>query len=152
MALVKKRFESRLAASPERVWTWATSMPCINRELAPLMRMTHPPARQSLDDAPAEMELPVHLFDSWMLLFRVLPVDRSRVTFVELEPGHRFVERSPMLGMKLWQHERSVEAHDGGSRIVDTLTFEPRALAFVVSRFVDVLFRHRHAVLRRELG
>jgi hypothetical protein len=36
-------------------------------------------------------------------------VDRSDLTFLELEPGRRFLEQSPMLSMKLWRHERIVE-------------------------------------------
>ena len=147
---MERRFESVVSATPERVWQWVTSMKCINRELSPLMRMTHPADRESLGDV--ELEMPAHLFDSLLLLFGWLPIDRSRLTLLELEPGRRFLERSPMLAMKLWQHERTVEASGGGTRVVDRLSFEPRLASFLVVRFVEVLCRHRHAVIRRELG
>ena len=117
---MERRFESVVSATPERVWQWVTSMKCINRELSPLMRMTHPADRESLGDV--ELEMPAHLFDSLLLLFGWLPIDRSRLTLLELEPGRRFLERSPMLAMKLWQHERTVEASRGGTRVVDRLS------------------------------
>src|SRR4051794_28261106 len=44
-------FASRLRASPERVWAHATSMPGVNRELAPFLRMSYPADMASLSAA-----------------------------------------------------------------------------------------------------
>src|SRR5262249_48624740 len=44
------RIASQLRAPAEQVWAHATSMAGINHELAPLLRMTHPPGMSTLGD------------------------------------------------------------------------------------------------------
>jgi ligand-binding SRPBCC domain-containing protein len=104
--------------------------------------------------------LPVDAFEpgrrlcrSWLLLLCVLPVDWSDLTLVELEPGRRFLERSPMFSMAFWQHERIVAPSAQGTTVVDQLMFHPRLLPRVLARAsVALFFRHRHARLRRRFG
>lgn len=143
-------FSSDLNASPERVWQWMTSTSGILQEMAPLMRMTVPSSFTDLSTS--AVPLGQRLFRSWVLLFGVLPIDRSDLTLLSLDPGKGFVEESPMLTMKLWRHERTIQVVDGRTRLTDRLTFEPRFASSLVSWFVDTMFTHRHAVLRRELG
>jgi ligand-binding SRPBCC domain-containing protein len=150
VARYELHFESELSVPPERAWEWATSVKGIRTELRPLCDMTAPAGLSSLNDV--EVELGKPLGKSWVLLFGVLPIDVSRITLVELEPGHRFLERSPMLSMKLWQHERIVEPTSRGSKLCDNLTFEPRFAGPLVLRLITAFFRNRHRVLRRELG
>jgi hypothetical protein len=57
---------------------------------------------------------------SWILLFGLIPVDYDDLGIAELEPGRRFLERSTMLSMGFWEHERLAGA------------------------IVAFLFRHRH--------
>ena len=66
-------------------------------------------------------------------------------------PGRRFLERSSMLTMSLWQHERTVEAEAGGAQVTDRLGFELRrplrwipGSGALAARIVAFLFRHRH--------
>ena len=143
-------FESEVLASPEEAWAWVTSVAGILRELRPLARMTFPGGVDSILDVDAKLGTP--LCRSWMLLGGVLPIDRSDLTLIELDEGRGFVERSPMLTMRLWEHARAIDPVAGGSRISDRLTFEPRVGGGLVRWFVTTLFRHRHRVLRRELG
>ncbi len=150
MAPLTLSFESELEAAPERVWSWATSVAGILAELSPLARMTTPPGLTSILDVDVELGKP--LARSWVLLFGFLPLDRTDLTLVALDEGRGFVEQSPMLSMRLWRHERTIDPVAGGSRITDQLTFEPRFGAPLVKWCVGVLFRHRHRVLRRELG
>jgi hypothetical protein len=86
-----------------------------------------------------------------LLLFGLLPVDYDDLCLAELEPGRRFLERSEMLSMRLWQHERIVEPEGDGARVTDRLRFElrrvpaaipgsARVAAWIVARF----FAHRH--------
>jgi ligand-binding SRPBCC domain-containing protein len=77
--------------------------------------------------------------------------DYDDLTIVELEPGRRFLERSPMLSMRLWQHERIVEPDGDGCTVTDRLTFEPR-VPVPAAPLIQVLFRHRHRRLRRRFG
>ena len=142
---------SELRASPEAVWEHATDPAGVNRELRPLLRMTFPKTGESLVEIwkPGE-----RLFRSWILLGGVLPVEYDDVTIMELEPGRRFLERSPMLSQKLWQHERIVEPVAGGCRITDRLRFVPRipALGSIYGFFFRLVFRLRHRNLRRAFG
>lgn len=149
MPAYERTFTSHLAAAPEAVWARVATMPGVNEELSPWMRMTFPPEAKTLDVK--SMPLGQAGFRSWLLLFGVLPIDRSDVTLVLLEPG-RFLERSPMLSQRLWQHERTVRLDGAGSIVTDRLRFEPRLGGPLVNWFVGVLFRHRHAVLRRKFG
>lgn len=150
MAPFELIFESRLRASPERAWSWAVSVAGVLAELRPIARMTVPADLTTLLDVDVELGTP--LTRSWFLLFGVLPVDRIDLTLIELSPGHGFVEQSPMASMRLWRHERTIDPLDGGSKLTDRLTFEPRVGAPLVKGFISALFRHRHRVLRRNLG
>ena len=64
---------------------------------------------------------------SWVLALRVLPVDYDDLCLVELEPGQRFLERSSMLSMSMWQHERTVTPAPEGCEVTDRLAFQLRA-------------------------
>ncbi len=119
-------------------------------ELRPIARMTAPRGLATILDVDVQLGRP--LIRSWFLLFGFLPLDRSDLTLIELDVGHRFVEESPMLSMRLWRHERTIAALPGGSSITDRLTFEPRVGGRLVKWFIAALFRHRHRVLGRELG
>jgi hypothetical protein len=149
--VITLRFESGLAAAPDAVWRRVTSIDGIADEMYPLLRMTFPRGMHAL---PVDGFLPGRrLCRSWLLLLCVLPIDWSDLTLVELEPGRRFLERSPMLSMAYWQHERIVAPSARGTTVVDLLTFRPRLLPRVLARAcVALFFRHRHARLRRRFG
>ena len=49
------------------------------------------------------------LFRSWLLVGGLLPVDYDDVSFAEVEPGRRFLERSSLLSQSVWEHERTIE-------------------------------------------
>ena len=142
------RFTSTLAAPREAVWQWITSWAGIRRETMPFFTMTAPRGMRSI--AEVQVVPGRRLFRSWLLFGGLLPLDILDLTLVELTSGHGFTERSPMLSMKRWQHQREIlDAAGGAVELVDTLTFEPRLLRGVSRWFVTRLFRHRHAVLRR---
>ena len=146
---------SRLPAPAPAVWERAITEEGINDELRPWLRMTMPAALRgkTIDD----VEVGEPLGRSWILLGGVLPVDYDDLCLVELEPGRRFRERSTMLSMRVWQHERVVEPlDDGGCEITDRLAFELRRPARwapgshrLARAIVGSLFRHRHRRLVR---
>jgi hypothetical protein len=82
----------------------------------------------------------------------VVPFDYDDIQIVERGPGLRFLERSPMLSQRSWQHERWVEAVDGGCRLTDRLTFEPRMPGGLVRRVIEAIFSHRHRRLVQRFG
>jgi ligand-binding SRPBCC domain-containing protein len=124
----------------------------INDELRPLMRMTAPAHVRALE--PADVVLGDRIFRSWVLLFGVLPIDYDDLTLVALEPGRGFHERSRMLSMRVWEHERWLTPEGAGCRVVDRLSFQPRlpGMGPLIERFIRATFRHRHKRLRRWFG
>lgn len=143
---------STLAAPPAAVWQHASSPAGINRELMPLARMTFPPAVAAL--SAETVTLGQRVCRSWVLLFGLFPVDYDDVTLIELEPGRRFLERSPMLSQRFWQHERTIDPIEGGSRVCDRVHFIPRVpfLSPVYRAILRGAFALRHRNLRRVFG
>lgn len=143
---------SELNASAEAVWARAIDPDGINHELRPLMRMTVP--RGAGDFGLDELE-PGHIGRSWIFFFGLLPLDYDDLSIVRVEPGRSFLERSTMLSMRLWEHERTVTPlGEGRCRVEDRLGWEPRlplpgAWLRPLIRFV---FGHRHKRLRGVWG
>jgi ligand-binding SRPBCC domain-containing protein len=145
--------QSVLAAAPEAVWERVSTFEGINDELRPVLRMTAPARVRGLD--PSEVVLGERIFRSWVLLFGLIPIDYDDLTLVALEPGRGFHERSRMLSMRVWEHERTLEPDgDGGCRVRDRLSLEPRlpGMGPLLERIVRATFRHRHRRLRRRFG
>src|SRR5581483_7940017 len=141
MGDVELVFRSRLRAPRARVWDWMTSVDGISRELWPIMKMTVPRHLARIDDV--RIEPGKRLFRSWVLLFGVVPVDRSDLTLVSLDPGTGFLEESPMLSMSLWRHRRTLEAEGDATVLTDRLTFRPRFATPLVRWLIGTVFRHR---------
>ena len=144
--------QSVVPASPETVWERVSTFEGVNDELRPLMRMTAPARVRGLD--PAEVVLGERIFRSWVLLFGLIPIDYDDLTLVALEPGRGFHERSRMLSMRVWEHERTLASEGDGCRVSDRLAFEPRlpGMGPLLERIVRATFRHRHRRLRRRFG
>ena len=83
-----------------------------------------------------------------------MPIDYDDVVFEEVEPGHRFLERSTLFSQRLWEHERLIEAVPGGCRVTDRVCFVPRVtrLAGVYGPAFRAVFGWRHHNLRRLFG
>jgi len=146
---ISLQFESKLGAPREWIWDWITSLRGISAELSPLLRMTAP--RGVLNITDVEFKPGVRLFRSRVYLFGILPIDRSDLTLLELDPGRGFLEQSPMLSMRLWRHERRIlDCPDDASAslLIDRLSFSPRWAPGLVRWFLRRVFLHRHAVLR----
>ena len=143
-------FESRLNATPEKIWQWMTSLEGIVTEMRPLMIMTSPKGVKNILDVKIALGKP--LFRSYIFLFGFIPADYSNLTLIELDDGNGFIEQSTMGSMKLWRHERRIiemQQEPSISMLRDTLTFQPRFASELIHWFVRRIFEHRHAVLRR---
>jgi hypothetical protein len=143
---------SELEAGAEAVWARAIDPAGINYELGPLMRMTVPAGAEDfgLDDPE-----PGYIGRSWVLLFGFLPFDYDDITIVRVDPERGFLERSSMLSMRLWEHERTLEPLcEGCCRITDRLAWEPRlpVPGALLRPIVRTIFHHRHRRLRRTRG
>ncbi|MEK1904715.1 MAG: hypothetical protein AAAB13_02970 [Pseudomonas sp.] len=145
--MIQLRFESTLPTTPEIAWRWVTEVRSLRREMRPWLWMSVPRGTRSLQDVPFEPGQP--LFTSWLWLFGILPIGVSRLTLLELNPGTGFVEQSAMTGMRLWRHQRDIQASASGTRVIDQLTVEPLLPAFLVKAFLHLFFASRHRALRR---
>ncbi|HEX6152450.1 MAG TPA: hypothetical protein VFZ19_02905 [Solirubrobacterales bacterium] len=139
---------SELDAGAETIWARVTDPAGINDELRPLLRMTVPAGAEDfgLDDPE-----PGRIGRSWLLLFGFLPFDYDDITIVRIEPGRGFLERSSMLSMRLWEHERTLEPlGEGRCRITDRVAWESRLPlpGGLFRPLVLAIFRHRHRRLR----
>jgi len=141
---------SRVEAPAPRVWERVIPPEGINDEMRPWMKMTIPRGIESfsLDS----VTLGERIGRSWILLGGILPIEYDDVTLVELDEGHSFLERSPMMSMRLWEHGRTIEP-DGESActVTDRLRLEPklRFLTPVAARTIKAFFGHRHRRLQR---
>src|SRR5437764_11736800 len=107
MRTVRVTFESRDPATPNELWNWSTSVHGIGTELGPVLRLHSPGGAIPV---PQDQEsLGKVLGNCTFLLFGIVPVDLSRLTFSEVEPGRRYVEQSQLLSMKRWRHERIIK-------------------------------------------
>ncbi len=149
--MLEFEISSELRAAAEEVWGQAVSPAGINREFAPLLRMTFPDGVRDLTES---WQPGRKLFRSWLLLGGVLPVEYDDLAFMAVEPGRRFLERSSLLTQRVWEHERLITVTDAGCRLTDRLRFEPRVPA--LGRLFAVIFRAvfawRHRNLRRRFG
>jgi len=143
---------SKLNAPAREVWKRVITPEGINDEMGPWMKMTLPKGVESLSLESVTLGEPIGR--SWILLFGVLPIDYDDVTLIELEDGRRFLERSPMMSMRLWEHERSVDPVDGGCTVTDRIRFQPRLglLRGLMGPIFNRFFRHRHRRLQRHFG
>ena len=126
------------------VWERIATFDGINDELGPLMRMSAPDGIDEL--TPADVPLGRLWFRSKVYVLGV-PLDYDDLVILELEEGRRFLERSSMRSMRVWQHERVLEAEgDSATRVTDRLTFTPRGPVprALARRIVRAIFRHRH--------
>jgi hypothetical protein len=143
---------SELGAGAEAVWARAIDPDGINYELRPLMRMTVPRGAEDFGlDAPE----PGHIGRSWILLFGFLPFDYDDLNLVRVEPGRGFLERSSMLSMRLWEHERTLEPlGENRCQVTDRLAWEPRLPlpGAWLRPLISLVFRHRHKRLRLAFG
>ena len=133
-------------ADARTVWDRVVTREGINDEMRPWLTMTMPRSAVGLTVEDVPLGRPVGR--AWLRLFGVVPVDFDHLMIAELEPGRRFLERSTMLSMRSWEHERTVTPYAGGTRVHDRVTFQPRlpvpGLAALLSRAVGAFFRHRH--------
>lgn len=156
MTTTASRFhiQSTLEASSAELWRHSSSMSGVNRELLPLLRMTHPTGLERLDQQP--VPLGSRLFRSYLLAFGILPVDWDDLTFESITPGQGFVESSSLATARTWKHRRWIEPGPTSESCTldDQLTWIPRlAVPGALLRWiVPLLFRHRHRRLVKIFG
>ena len=139
-----------LATPVEAMWQSAVSLRGVNYELGPWLRMTTP--RMLRGGSIEEVQPGVRIGRSWILLGGVIPIDFDDLGLAEIDPPRRFLERSRMLSMSIWEHEREIGNNGTGSCVLtDRIGFRLRRPLAVIpgatalaARLVAIVFRHRH--------
>lgn len=145
------QIRSALATGADEVWAHVTTPAGINGELAPWLRMTIP--REMRGRTLRDVKVGQPLGRSWLLLFGVVPIEYDDIALDGLD-ALGFSEASTMLTQRRWRHDRRIEPTPTGCAVSDRVAWVPRFPgAGLLPRFiVPVLFRHRHAQLRRRFG
>jgi ligand-binding SRPBCC domain-containing protein len=140
-----------LDAAPDEVWERIATPEGINDELRPWLRMTVPGGG---DLNLNSIEVGKTVGRSWVLLFGLVPIDYDEITIAELDRGSGFTERSTMLSQRAWEHMRAIRPAEGGSRLTDSITWEPRLPlpAAALRPLFRTIFGHRHRRLVRRFG
>jgi ligand-binding SRPBCC domain-containing protein len=146
-----------LATPADALWRSVCRLEGVNYELGPILRMTAPRGLREASIDEVVVGEPVGR--SWLLLGGLVPVDYDDLRIVELEPPRRFLERSTMLTMTVWEHERTIEPRGDGSVLTDGLGFQLRpglralpGVERLAATIVAALFRHRHRRLAKLHG
>ncbi|MDP9140920.1 MAG: hypothetical protein M3O62_09035 [Pseudomonadota bacterium] len=149
--MISLRFESHLVTDVATLWQHASSMAGVNFELMPLVRMTYPADRAALphENIPKDV-----LFQSWLMLFGILPFDRHALRLTNVWPRQGFDEDSTSWLQSRWIHKRRLIGRANGVTVTDELEITPRVrfAAPIVAAMVTQIFRHRHRRLRRRFG
>lgn len=147
MAELSFHRSSVVTATAEEVLSSLT-MKSVNAEMRPLARMTVP--TEWADRPILEWPTGVPLFNSWILLLGILPVDRHSVCFRSITPGKGFAETSTSLLNSSWHHQRVIAPCNSGCRIADAVTFRCRLplLGYLLRPLYTMVFRRRHQQLR----
>lgn len=139
-----------VSATPSAVWDRVVDPEGINHEMRPWMTMSMPGGKAELTVETIPLGRPVGR--AWLRIFGPIPFDYDYLTIVEMEPGKRFLERSTMLSMRRWDHERTLTPVPGGTRVHDRVILEPRlpipGMAAILATLVDAFFKHRQRRLR----
>ena len=147
---------SLVNGSKSDVWDSISSFKGVNRELSPFLQMTCPEPNTKLSKSMESHDTP--LFTSWLLLFGFLPVEYDCLRLENVTEGEGFKERSSMLMMSEWHHDRTLISENVNetlrTRVIDVISFTPRLyiLGWIMVYIVRFLFHHRHVNLRRQFG
>jgi ligand-binding SRPBCC domain-containing protein len=141
---------SELDEPIESVWSFVSTMRGVNYELAPLARMTYPKTVEAL----TTIAVGQRVFRSVVLFLGFIPFDLHDLTFVRLEPGKGFSEKSPSLMQHYWIHERTLEPSGQGCIVRDRIEFMPRLplVGHVMLPIFRLVFQNRHRKLRQKFG
>ena len=128
------------------------TMSGVNAELCPLVRMTAPESFsvRSILEWPEKKRL----FQSWVLLFGFLPIDRHTFYFEDINSNEGFVERSTSWTNQYWRHTRKVVSEPSGCHVTDTVEYKSRLplIDWVVKPMYRLVFLCRHRNLRWRYG
>lgn len=104
---------------------------------------------------PAPIDMCVGARIDYKLRVRRIPIRWQSIISI-WEPPYRFVDEQVRGPYRIWRHEHRFEVTDGGTHVIDEVTFKPIGGALMTRLFVgrDVrrIFEFRSAALRERLA
>lgn len=146
--MTRKQYRSVLPAPVEAVWAFHRSAEVL-RDLTPPGQHVEPVGDLEVRDG-ALHTLRIRRFGLPM-------VWKARIS--EVEPPRRFVDTAEQSPFAYWRHEHRFEPCAEGTELIDTIEYRlPFGLLgqlidrLAISRDIDRMFAHRHAVTRRAVS
>ena len=154
-----------LNISKTNLWNNISTFKGVNKELYPLLQMTCPDENIKLTKDLILIDENGYnnpLFTSYLLLFGFIPIEYDSICIVDVVEYSHFKERSSMLLMSEWNHDRvlvdveppvqsdtNTNSNTDHVLVTDTLSFIPRLTFFgpILKYIVKFLFIHRHSRL-----
>jgi hypothetical protein len=143
--------ESKLKIKVDMLATDLFSMEAVNHELSPIVRMSVPLEWRSVPIN--QWPCGEFLFNSWITLFGVLPIDLHRFQLSEVG-STSMKETSSSLMNKHWNHQRTIKRVGNGSVVCDRVQYTSRLrpLGYLLLPVFKLVFRHRHRYLKSKYG
>lgn len=150
--MIEIEMESILKANKDAVMSHALTLEGVNEELSPFARMTipRPWKGRALDTWPTFEKV----FDSYILLFCVLPVDIHHLCIESIDDGG-FKERSSTLMHRYWNHDRTIaDLGNGTVSVRDRVCFKPKMplAGLLIKPLYNIIFKNRHKKLKQKFN
>lgn len=143
--------ESELATEKALLTARCLNMKGVNQELNPFVTIV---VRKKWSEmAFSKLPLNQYVCEGLILLFGFLPIDIHWFRFKAINESG-FNERSTTLTNKEWNHDRTIQSCEQGSRVTDTISFKSRLplLGLLLKPVYKSIFMHRHRRLARLYG
>jgi len=143
------QFESLLNISKQKLWKAIWNFDNINKELAPYFKMTSPAIELTAIDINS-IPLNEHLFTSYILLLKFLPIDIHYFKLKSIAENDYFEEESTSLILKYWRHTRTLEAKGEKTLLIDKIEYQHKIalLGKITFPIYKSVFSHRHKKLK----
>ncbi|MBN9886247.1 SRPBCC family protein [Salipiger abyssi] len=131
------------AASPERLWTLATSYDALSRVMAGLVEFDGLPEGRTRTGQKIHVEIS---------LFGKLPKQPYDMDVLECDDSRMILRSSEQgAGVKSWRHTMMVTPAPGGSRLCDTIEIDAGLLTPAFALWAKYLYGARHKPRQRLL-
>ena len=149
-AVHSKLYEVKVAAPPEEVWKFFSSVEALAALTPPGRRL------KVVGKEVAVWDGALHVMRIWV--FGFIPIVwKARIS--QVTPPYGFTDQAEKSPFKFWRHRHDIIPCDGGTLIRDIVAYivvsgiVGKALnKLFVSKDLDKLFEHRHKVLREKFG
>ncbi|MCV7256866.1 SRPBCC family protein [Mycobacterium hackensackense] len=115
---------TEIRADVTTLWEYVIRPEGFAHELGPHLRMTIPAGFQG---QPSELSGGQVVGSSTVLLWGLIPIERARITILEIDPPHRIRELHTMVFFSRWQQTRELSpVGPDRTRVTDTITYSLR--------------------------